>query len=137
NTKNADYYVGVLVYEQEVWKKHLWLQADASITEARLRESGKQIMWVPEYQAHVGINFKYSAFESLIDFSYTSWRYTSNDNSDFYPGFYMLDALISWQVNPEFSLYAKGTNILDANVVYHDSYYIPGRKWTLGARFKK
>lgn len=188
NTANADFYAFTLGYEQEVWKKNvsvkdtqkalslqegtnerslqtknasLILSVDGTVTEARLRENLKQIMWVPEYQAHGGISFKYGGLELSTDYSFTSKRYKTNDNSSSYPAIHLLNASVSYDFiegkanslhsdktdksekseKPEksraekFLIYAKATNLLDQKVVYHDGYYIPSRKWTLGVKF--
>lgn len=137
NTANADYYIAAAGYEDSFWENRIHVTADATMTQARLRQTYKQIMWVPEYQLHGSFNFKYKNFQALADYSWTSWRYKQNDNQDFYPAFHMLDLNLSYQINPEFQLYAKVTNLLDQRVPYHDGYYIPSRKWTLGLKIKR
>lgn len=137
NTANADYYVGTIGYEQEVWKNHLVIQADFTTTQARLRSTYKQIMWVPQYQAHASIAFEHSGFQAMLDYTFTSKRYTSNDNISAYPAFHLLDASIAYKINDEFTIYAKGSNLLDQHAAYHDGYYIPSRKWTLGMKFQR
>lgn len=142
NTSNADFYALTIGYEQKVWQSeksdsNLTLQADFSLNEARLRETYKQIMWVPEYQSHAAIFFKYKGFQTEIDYAFTSKRYKTNENESFYPAMHLLGASLSYQFNAEFQIYAKGSNLLDQRVVYHDNYYIPSRKWTLGLKFRK
>lgn len=137
NTKNADYYVGVLGYDQEVWKNHLKLQADGTLTKAILRDTKTQIMWVPLYQIHAGAEFNYKGFEAQSDYVYTSYRFCENENLTFYPGFHMLDVTLAYQFNPEFKIYIRGTNLIDENVPYHDGYYLPSRKWTLGMKINR
>lgn len=137
NTANADYYVAVAGYENDFWENHIHLQADATVTEARLRSNHKQIMWVPEYQIHGNATFSYLNFQLLCDYSWTSWRYKENENLTYYPAFHMLDLNLNYQINQEFQVYAKVTNLLDQRVPYHDGYYIPSRKWTLGLKIRK
>ncbi len=142
NTSNADFYVGTVGYEQKVWQSeksdsYLKIQADFTVTQARLRETYKQIMWVPEYQSHASIFFKYKGLKTGVDYSFTSKRYKTNDNISSYPAMHLLDASISYLINEEFEVYAKGSNLLDQRVVYHDNYYIPSRKWTIGLKFQR
>ena len=152
NTTNADFYTGTIGYEQEVWKKKsgdegyngknasLVLVADFTVNEARLRETCKQIMWVPEYQAHAAVNFNFGGFEFSTDYAFTSKRYTSNDNVTSYPALHLWNASVGYDFasgkKGKVLLYAKVTNLLDQKIEYHDGYYIPSRKWTLGMKFK-
>lgn len=137
NVGNADYYVAALGYEQSFWDNHINIQADGTMTQARLRDTHKQIMWVPEWQIHANAGFSYNDFTALVDYSWTSWRYKENSNETFYPDFHMLDVNLGYQINPEFQIYGKVTNLLDQRVEYHDSYYIPSRKWTVGLKIRK
>ena len=141
NTSNADFYAATLGYEQKVWENqekegYLLLEADFNVNEARLRQTYKQIMWVPEFQAHASVEFAYCGFAVLVDYAFTDKRYTSNDNVSSYPAIHLLTANLSYNVNKSFQIYARGENLLDQRVVYHDGYYIPSRKWTLGMKFK-
>ena len=167
NTSDADFYVGTVGYEQEVWSTII-LEVDGSVTEARLRQTYKQIMWVPEFQAHAGINFNYEGFEVSTDYSFISKRYTSNDNVTSYPAIHLLNATLGYRFGGggfdttknsgakridgaqdsnaqnsgakrkgEVLVYVRGENLLDQRVVYHDGYYIPSRKWTVGLKFTR
>lgn len=140
NIGNADYYVAVLGYEKAFWNNHINLSLDATMTQARLRDTHKQIMWVPQGQAHVNAGFTFNRFQALIDYAWTSKRYASNENTTYYPDFHLIDVNLSWQINPEFKVYGKVTNLLDQRVICHgwqEVYYIPSRKWTLGLCIRK
>lgn len=137
NTANANYYVLVAGYDKSFLNNMIDFQIDGTMTQARLCETGKQIMWVPQFQIHSSISFNYKSFSALVDYSWTGKRYESNLNISAYPDFHLLDLILSYKINDEFMMYGKVKNLLDQRVVYHDNYYIPSRMWTIGFTFKK
>lgn len=137
NIGDAFYNVVTVGGEAKFLDNHLVITGEGTYTSARLCDTGKQIMWVPEWQAHAGISGYYGAFRGSIDYSFTSYRYTSNDNVFYLPAYHMLDATVSFKPVSELELYAKGTNLLDQRVPYYDNYYMPSRKITVGVKLEK
>lgn len=94
-------------------------------------------MWIPEWQAHAGICARYKKMLLSVDYCYTSFRYETNDNTSYYPASHLLNASISVKPEEHIELYVKGTNLLDQRVPYHDNYYMPSRKITVGVKLEK
>lgn len=134
NTADALYNVVTLGCDFSFFDNQLKITADGTYIGAKLCATGKQIMWVPEWQAHVGLYGKIYKFRIGIDYSFTSFRYSSNDNSFYYPASNILNTVISFNPRNELEFYLKATNLLDQRIPYHDNYYMPSRKITLGVK---
>lgn len=137
NFGDAFYNVITVGAELKLFEKHLIISGDGTYTSAKLCDTGKQIMWVPKWQAHAGISARWWKMSASVDYSFTSYRYVSNINAFYYPAYHLLDATISYKPADSVELYLKATNLLDQRVPYHDNYYMPSRKITLGVKLEK
>lgn len=134
NNGDAFYNVATAGLSLSFFDGILLFSADATYTSARLCDTGKQIMWVPEWQAHAQIRVKTGRFTFTTDYSFTGERYKQNDNEETYPAIYLLNACASFDLTENWNCYLKVDNILDQRRVYHDNYYIQSRKITVGVK---
>lgn len=137
NNGDAVYNVVTLGCSLNAFNDILSINLDGTYTSAKLTDTGKQIMWVPEWQAHAGISVNYHFFSAALDYSFTGYRFTQNDNLAYYPAYHLLNANVSFDISPNLTLYAKATNLLDQRIPYHDNYYMPSRKITVGVKLEK
>ena len=134
NNGDAFYNVATAGLSLSFFDGILLFSADATYTSARLCDTGKQIMWVPEWQAHAQIRVKTGRFTFTTDYSFTGERYKQNDNEETYPAIYLWNACASFDITDSWNCYLKVDNILDYKTVYHDNYYIQSRKITVGVK---
>lgn len=118
---------------QQKWFGCLDTSAEVIWTSAKLKDTWKQIMWVPEWSAHVNATFSLGMFQVSADYSYTGKRPASNDNILFYEPLHLLNASVSISPKPWLTIYFRAANILNQRVYWHDSYSNPSRGYTLGA----
>ncbi|MBR5932462.1 MAG: TonB-dependent receptor [Treponema sp.] len=137
NNGDAFYNVVTLGLSFSFFEDILLIDADATYTRARLCDTEKQIMWVPEWQAHVAITAKTGIFTFTADYAYTGKRYTDNKNDSSYPEIHMVDLGVKVKCSDTIQLYGKMNNLFDERRVYHDNYYIQSRKITVGAKFNR
>ena len=137
NNGEAYYNVATLGTALSFFDGVLLLNADATYISARLCGTGKQIMWVPQWQAHAGIAVKTGRFSFSTDYSFTGERYQQNDNVETYPAIHLWNAAASFDLTENWNCYLKVDNILDQRKVYHDNYYIQSRKITVGVKLIK
>ena len=137
NNGDAFYNVATVGFSMNLFNDILAVNLDGTYTGAKLCSTGKQIMWIPEWQAHAGICARYKKMLFSVDYCYTSFRYETNDNTSYYPASHLLNASISVKPEEHIELYVKGTNLLDQRVPYHDNYYMPSRKITVGVKLEK
>ena len=137
NNGDAFYNVATVGFSMNLFNDILAVNLDGTYTDAKLCSTGKQIMWIPEWQAHAGICARYWKMLLSVDYCYTSFRYETNDNTSYYPASHLLNASISVKPEEHIELYVKGTNLLDQRVPYHDNYYMPSRKITVGVKLEK
>lgn len=120
-----------------VFNDILQITADGTWTSAKLCDTGKQIMWVPDWQAHASITVNYWRFMFNADYSFIGYRWDSNENTKYYPAMHLLNMSCSFDCTDNIQLYLKATNLLDQRVPYHDNYYMPSRKITIGVKLEK
>lgn len=137
NSADGIYNVVTLGIEQNFFDSILKVSLDATYTSARLCSTFKQIMWVPEWQAHAGICINVWRIIFNADYSFTGRRWASNENVFFYPEFHLLDITLTARCTDSVQAYLKVTNLLDQKIAWHDSYYIPSRKFTIGIKIEK
>lgn len=137
NNGDALYNVVTIGGDISMFNDILRLTADATWTSAKLAETGKQIMWVPEWQAHAGVSVNIWKILLKADYCFTGLRYSTNENNTYYPAIHLLNASITFHINNNFKVYLKADNLLDQRVPFHDNYYMPSRKWTVGLKFEK
>lgn len=137
NNGDAVYNVVTLGADFDFFDRHLSISGDGTYISARLCSTGKQIMWVPLWQTHAGVTVRMWKFTCVMDYAFTGYRYMSNDNVFYYPASHLLNASISVKPEEHIELYVKGTNLLDQRVPYHDNYYMPSRKITVGVKLEK
>lgn len=137
NTADGFYNVVTLGLEQNLFNNILKMSLDATYTSAKLCTTGKQIMWVPQWQAHAGLCIDVWQFIFNLDYSFTGRRWTSNDNTSYYPEFHLLDITLNIKCRDSIETYFKVNNLLNQQVAYHDSYYIPSRKIVVGVKFTR
>lgn len=137
NSADGIYNVVTLGIEQNFFDSILKVSLDATYTSARLCSTFKQIMWVPEWQAHAGICINVWRIIFNADYSFTGRRWASNENVFFYPEFHLLDITLTARCTDSVQAYLKVNNLLDQKIAWHDSYYIPSRKFTIGIKIEK
>ena len=137
NSADGIYNVVTLGIEQNFFDSILKVSLDATYTSARLCSTFKQIMWVPEWQAHAGICINVWRIIFNADYSFTGRRWASNENVFFYPEFHLLDITLTARCTDAVQAYLKVNNLLDQKIAWHDSYYIPSRKFTIGIKIEK
>ena len=137
NSADGIYNVVTLGIEQNFFDSILKVTLDATYTSARLCSTFKQIMWVPEWQAHAGICINVWRIIFNADYSFTGRRWASNENVFFYPEFHLLDITLTARCTDSVQAYLKVNNLLDQKIAWHDSYYIPSRKFTIGIKIEK
>ena len=137
NSADGIYNVVTLGIEQNFFDSILKVSLDATYTSARLCSTFKQIMWVPEWQAHAGICINVWRIIFNADYSFTGRRWASNENVFFYPEFHLLDITLTARCTDSVHAYLKVNNLLDQKIAWHDSYYIPSRKFTIGIKIEK
>lgn len=137
NSADGIYNVVTLGIEQNFFDSILKVSLDATYTSARLCSTFKQIMWVPEWQAHAGICINVWRIIFNADYSFTGRRWASNENVFFYPEFHLLDITLTARCTDSVQAYLKVNNLLDQRIAWHDSYYIPSRKFTIGIKIEK
>lgn len=137
NSADGIYNVVTLGIEQNFFDSILKVSLDATYTSARLCSTFKQIMWVPEWQAHAGICINVWRIIFNADYSFTGRRWASNENVFFYPEFHLLDITLTARCTDTVQAYLKVNNLLDQKIAWHDSYYIPSRKFTIGIKIEK
>lgn len=137
NSADGIYNVVTLGIEQNFFDSILKVSLDATYTSARLCSTFKQIMWVPEWQAHAGICINVWRIIFNADYSFTGRRWASNENVFFYPEFHLLDITLTVRCTDSVQAYLKVNNLLDQKIAWHDSYYIPSRKFTIGIKIEK
>ncbi len=134
NTLSADY--RTLEFSAAKSWKHLDLNGGVTNTKALL-ESGKQIMWVPQWQWNAGATVHAGPIDAGVSFIYTGRRPKQNDNKEWYNAEKNLGASVNWRFIPEATLFISGANLLDERNVYHDGYAAPGRSLTVGFMIRK
>lgn len=137
NSGEGIYNIFSIGISQGFFENKLIMEADGTYNRARLCSTGKQIMWVPEWQAHGSISFAFWRINLMLDYSFTGRRWTSNDNLIFYPEIHLVDFSINGKFSENVQGYLKVNNLLDQRVVYHDNYFIQSRKFTIGVRIQK
>lgn len=137
NNGDAVYNVATVGFSMNMFNDILAVNLDGTYTGAKLCSTGKQIMWVPEWQAHAGVSVNVWKILFKADYSFTGIRYSSNENYAYYPAIHLLNASITFHINNNFKAYLKADNLLDQRVPFHDNYYMPSRKWTVGLKFEK
>lgn len=137
NNGDAVYNVATVGFSMNMFNDILAVNLDGTYTGAKLCSTGKQIMWVPEWQAHAGVSLNIWKILFNADYSFTGIRYSSNENDAYYPAIHLLNTSITFHINNNFKTYLKADNLLDQRVPFHDNYYMPSRKWTVGLKFEK
>lgn len=136
NTSDAIYNIVTIGFNKDFFEKILSVSLDGTFTAAQLCSTGKQIMWVPRWQAHAGITLRWWKIIFTADYIFTSRRFTSNENNSFYPASHLINLALTMNLSGRFSVYFKVNNLLDSRIIYHDSYYLPSRKIILGVNFR-
>lgn len=137
NNGDAVYNVATVGFSMNMFNDILAVNLDGTYTGAKLCSTGKQIMWVPEWQAHAGVSVNVSRVLFKADYSFTASRFTDNENTSSYPAIHLLNASITFHITDNFKTYIKGDNLLDCRVPFHDNYYLASRKWTIGLKFER
>jgi|GEM_PF-5089620 len=102
-------------------------------TDSRLKKhyfdtdlEGKKTIFVPAHKLAINVSTKVGAWEISVAPYYYSRRYDTVDNSDFVPGYIVLDAAVSrvWDINPELELRSiisieNGTNNNYENIRFY------------------
>lgn len=122
---------------QGFFNNKLEMSVDGTYTSATLCSSGKQIMWVPKWQAHASLSFEFWCMNFILNYSFIGRRWTSNDNLHFYPEIHLIDLCINVNFSKNFEGYFKVNNLLDQRIVFHDNYFIQSRKVTVGVKISK
>ncbi len=137
NNGKGIYNVITIGFAKSFFDGILSVNFDGTYNGAKLLNTHKQIMWVPEWQSHAGICVKLGIFMFDADYSFIGKRFTSNENIDFYPAIHLVDVGATVNCSQEIQAFCKVNNLLDQRVVYHDFYYIPSRKISIGVKIQK
>lgn len=134
NTENANY----RTFETR-FAKRLWIfDMSAGVTNTKaLLATGKQIMWVPRWQANAGLNARLTKnLEAGISYNYTGKRPEDNKNLYYYEEMNDIDINLRWTVLKNATLLFSVKNLLDERHNYHDSYPRPSRAIIAGLKIQ-
>ncbi len=59
---------------------------------------GKQLIYVPMYSGHANIGVQRTRMSFTLSCTYSGYRYTSTDNAEFLPPYWLVNAHASWKV---------------------------------------
>ncbi len=113
------------------------LEANAAYTRARFDElieagganrAGNRPANVPKITANLWGHYRAGDWRTSLGLRYVGDRYADNANSSRLPAYTVLDAVVSWNVNPTTTLSLIGRNL--ANRVYATAAY--DSQWLLG-----
>jgi iron complex outermembrane receptor protein len=101
-------------------------------------ESGRQLVYVPHFTWNGNVFASLNRSTLELDATYTGIRFVSSDNSSFLPGFFLLNASFSQELNflkHEASFYIQINNILNANYQVIAWRPMPLRSFMMGLNF--
>lgn len=116
----------------------LRLEANAAYTRARFDElieagganrAGNRPANVPRVTANLWGHYRMGDWRTSLGLRYVGDRYANNANTNRLAGYTVLDAVVSWNVNPKATLSLIGRNL--TNRVYATAAY--NSQWLLGA----
>ncbi|WP_147615338.1 TonB-dependent receptor domain-containing protein [Treponema pectinovorum] len=120
------------------FQKTLWIfdfAAGVTNTKALLEDNGKQIMWVPEWQANASFTARLTDnLEFQIAYAYTGERPQDENNLYYYNAVNNLDLNLRWNLLKNATLLFSIKNFLDERNEYHDSYPMPSRAIIAGIK---
>lgn len=114
------------------------LEANAAYTDAKYDElmrgtvnrAGNRPANVPRVTANLWGHYRINDWRTSLGLRYVGGRFADEANSERMPGYTVMDAVLSWNVNPKTTLSLIGRNL--TNRVYATSAY--NTQWFLGAR---
>jgi len=101
-------------------------------------ESGRQLVYVPHFTWNGNVSASLNRSTLELGATYTGIRFVSIDNSTFLPGFFLLNASFSQELNflkHEASFYIQINNILNANYQVIAWRPMPLRSFMMGLNF--
>lgn len=114
------------------------LEANAAYTDAKFDElmrgtvnrAGNRPGNVPRVTANVWGHYRINDWRASLGLRYVGSRFTDETNTERMPGYTVMDAVVSWNVNPKTTLSLIGRNL--TNRMYASSAY--NTQWFLGPR---
>ncbi|WP_240154406.1 TonB-dependent siderophore receptor [Comamonas sp. Tr-654] len=114
------------------------LEANAAYTDAKFDElmrgtenrAGNRPGNVPRVTANVWGHYSINNWRASLGLRYVGDRFTDETNTERMPGYTVMDAVVSWNVNPKTTLSLIGRNL--TNRMYASSAY--NTQWFLGPR---
>jgi iron complex outermembrane receptor protein len=101
-------------------------------------ESGRQLVYVPHFTWNGNVSASLNRSTLELGATYTGIRFVTSDNSTFLPGFFLLNASFSQELNflkHEASFYIQINNILNANYQVIAWRPMPLRSFMMGLNF--
>jgi outer membrane cobalamin receptor len=100
---------------------------------------GKQLVYVPESQFNGSLRAGFRNLSGSMTGSFTGKRYTNVDNSDYLPGYFLINLSAGYSFRAgsnQFDLNLRADNILNENYEVIAWYPMPGRSFILSVTYK-
>jgi vitamin B12 transporter len=101
--------------------------------------TGKQLIYIPEHQLSTGIRAGYRNLYLFWMTCYTGRRYTSTDNTQSLPGYFLNNLTTGWKVGSgkgDFDFNFKIENLFNVNYQAIAWYPMPGRTFIISLIYK-
>ncbi|HOY47843.1 MAG TPA: TonB-dependent receptor [Flavobacteriales bacterium] len=94
--------------------QYVWVTAEKSDI-GSIVESGKQLVYVPHFTCNARMSYRWKGFQFELSSTYTGERFITSDNEKSLPGFFLLNAFVSKQLELKehhFSFFLNAFNLL-------------------------